>query len=771
LRHTVRGGRGASFWLMCAALAASGYAADVHGAPGETAAASPSQLDEWNRTLIQLRESVWQVYEATAALGKDPRGRTIADDLNEWVVAEDARVQLTTLGTEAERQYRAGNGKQAGATLESGRSLLEEQARRLSLVNYYWQQSVPLNRLRDLWLRVAEQAPERAAARSRERMHLLEAALVENYAASTTWEALTRQIEALKRGYNQERVRLAGLVSEQRAAAGDAPPQRQRLRPCPEKSEAPVSSSTSADRPTQIRKDPPAEQFYPASARKYEISGKVTLHLTITSTGCMVQSQVVRSSGAPELDDAASALAEYTDFLPALREGRPIESRPERTVNFMFEDEERKAEAAKNPSTVDRLVDRLVDSGSASLDRGELDSALRDFDQALETDPSSAMALADRGMTYFWKNDNEKARRDFDAAYSFDPENAVVFRGRAMLALRGNEYASAIAAFTTSLELDRLNLFALQWRAQAYFRGNELGKALADATEVIRLKPSSVDMYAFRAMLYRAQKRFDLALAEADAVVTAAPTEARAYAVAGTIYSAGGKSDEAMHAFDRAVEMQPTESTYLTRARYRRREDKSGRRADIDAALNLNSHSTSALSMLARWQIDNGDFDGAAATVNAALTKQLDSPHFLLLRGVAYAKSNRADLADSDFQLARAKAAKPSDFNSICWDLATSGVQLSFALASCDAAIAMLPNEPSFLDSRAFVLLRLGRYAEAIAGYDAALKMRAASAESLYGRALAKRHRDGNAALADIQAALALDANVGERFHGYGLEM
>jgi TonB family protein len=347
LRHAVRGGRGASFWLMCAALAASGYAPDVHGGPEETAGASPSQLDEWNRGLIRLRESVWQVYEATAALGKDPRGRTIADDLNEWLVTEDTRAQLTRLGAEAERQYRAGNGKQAGATLESGRSLMEEQARRLSLVNYYWQQSVPLNRHRDLWLRVVEQAPEGPAARSRERMHLLEAALVENYAASTTWEALYRQIEALKHGYNQERVKLAALLSGQRAAAGDTPPPRARLRPCPGKSAAPVSSGTSADRPTQILKDPPAEKFYPASARNYEISGKVTLQLTVTSTGCMVQSQVIRSSGAPELDDAASALAEYSEFLPALRAGRPIESRPERTVNFMFEDEEPENDFAK----------------------------------------------------------------------------------------------------------------------------------------------------------------------------------------------------------------------------------------------------------------------------------------------------------------------------------------------------------------------------------------------------------------------------------------
>jgi TonB family protein len=766
LRQRVHGGWEASFWLLCAAVAASGCAVDAHGAPGERAAASPSPLEEWNRSLIRLRESVWEVYEATAALGKDARGRTIADDLNEWVVTEDARVQLTSFGTEAERQYRAGSGKRAGATLESGRALIEEHERRLSLVNYYWQQTVPLNRHRDLWLRVVDQAPEGVAARSRERMHLLEAALVENYSASTTWEALTGQIEALKGGYNQERVKLAVLVGEQRAAAGDTPPPRERFRPCPEKSEARVSSSASADRPTQILKDPPAEQFYPASARKYEISGKVTLHLTITATGCMVQSQVIRSSGAPELDDAAIALAEYTEFLPALRAGRPIESRPDRTVNFMFENEE--AEASKNRST----VERLIGSGSASVDRGELDSALRDFDQALEADPSSAMALADRGMTYFWKNNSENARRDFDAAHSIDPENAVVFRGRGMLAFKGNEYASAITAFTASLELDRGNLFALQWRAQAYFRANALGKALADATEIIQLKPSSFDAYTFRAMLFRAQKKFDLALGEADAVVAAAPAEAKAYAVAGTIYSAGGKKVEAMRAFDRAVEMQPVESTYLTRARFRRREDMSGRRADIDAALELNSHSTTALSMLAQLQIDGGDFDGAVATVNTALTKQPESPYFLSLRGVAYAKSSRVELAESDFHAARAKAAKPSDFNGICWELATSGVQLSLALASCDAAIAVSPNEPAFLDSRAFVLLRLGRHDEAIAGYDAALKMRAASAESLYGRGLAKRYTgNGSAADADIQAALALDANVGERFDGYGLRM
>ena len=68
------------------------------------------------------------------------------------------------------------------------------------------------------------------------------------------------------------------------------------------------------------------------------------------------------------------------------------------------------------------------------------------------------------------------------------------------------------------------------------------------------------------------------------------------------------------------------------------------------------------------------------------------------------------------------------------------------------------------------MLLRLGRFQDAIDAYNAAIETRPRQAQSLYGRGLAKlrlnRREEGEA---DLAAARTEFAKVDEEFAGYGL--
>jgi tetratricopeptide (TPR) repeat protein len=74
------------------------------------------------------------------------------------------------------------------------------------------------------------------------------------------------------------------------------------------------------------------------------------------------------------------------------------------------------------------------------------------------------------------------------------------------------------------------------------------------------------------------------------------------------------------------------------------------------------------------------------------------------------------------------------------------------------------------LDSRAFVHLRAHRLDQAVADYDASLKIEPNKASSLYGRGMAKRRKgafeEGNA---DIAAARAAKPDITAEFTRYGL--
>ena len=177
------------------------------------------------------------------------------------------------------------------------------------------------------------------------------------------------------------------------------------------------------------------------------------------------------------------------------------------------------------------------------------------------------------------------------------------------------------------------------------------------------------------------------------------------------------------------------------------------------------------LMLLASIQSEVGHFDAALVTLNKAVAIRGETFELLSMRGVAHAKNHDQASSQSDIAAARAKAYNSADLNNLCWSLATAGVELDSALSACEAAIALQPRGSEALDSRGFVLLRLGRYAEAIASYDAALDAKPTSAASLYGRGLAKQ-RSGDQAGADrdMKLAVVFDRHIGGTFERYGLK-
>jgi Flp pilus assembly protein TadD len=138
---------------------------------------------------------------------------------------------------------------------------------------------------------------------------------------------------------------------------------------------------------------------------------------------------------------------------------------------------------------------------------------------------------------------------------------------------------------------------------------------------------------------------------------------------------------------------------------------------------------------------------------------------------VAYEKSGQQALAQTDFAKATALAKRPAGLNNLCWALATADVALASAHDDCNAAVAKAPTDVAVLDSQGFVLMRLGRYDQAIAAYDAGLKLDPLEADSLYGRGICEL-RVGKKARgrSDIKAATALSFWVADEFAHYGVQ-
>jgi tetratricopeptide (TPR) repeat protein len=427
-----------------------------------------------------------------------------------------------------------------------------------------------------------------------------------------------------------------------------------------------------------------------------------------------------------------------------------------------------KALLASNPTTAKEYETR----GSTLLDQAKFDEALSDFDHAVNIDPKDSAALALRGLAHVWKDQFEPAAKDLDAANAINSRNAVVFRARGLMAQKKGAYRDAVAAYTTALDIEPANSFALSHRAEAHYAAGELEPALSDAAAALKESPKLVPSYLLRAGILIRQGKPDAAATEADALAAAVPDNNYAQVAAGNIYASVHRDAEAMRAFDRAIAIKPEGYIYLNRALHRPTTDLDGRRTDIDAAIAMDPKLTQAVSAKADLQTEQGDFAGAAATYSKGLAGAPENIGLLLGRGIAYARAGDGALADKDFAAARARANQPGLLNNLCWAKATAGVALESALDDCNTALAKAPDNSAILDSRALVLLRLGRLDDAIADYDRALATRPTQSTSLFGRAVAWA-RKGDKAKSDADAAAArqADPNVVTTFERYGVRL
>jgi len=417
-------------------------------------------------------------------------------------------------------------------------------------------------------------------------------------------------------------------------------------------------------------------------------------------------------------------------------------------------------------------VQSRLQRGYFLVEQGRFDEAIRDFSAVLSADARNEDALANRGLAYAWQDKAADARKDLDAAALLNPRNAVVMRARGLLSEKAAKPQEAIKAYTTALEIEPENVWSLLRRATLNRQLNKDDEALADAAAVIRLIPSSPEPYLLRANILRGRGDIAGAMAEAKALIAAQPDNSYALVTAARIFSAGRAEKEAKAAFDEAIAIKPEAFIYLNRGHARPRADLVGRRADFEAALKLDPTSDEALLALAAVLRESGNNAAAITRISDRLKAKPGFPPLLLARGIAYASDGRNDLADKDFAAARAKADTAGSLNELCWSKAVAGVALKTALAECDASLALKPESSATLDSRAFVLLRLGRIDEALSAYDRALALTPMQSASLYGRAIGYA-RKGDKARSDADAAAArkLYPDIDADFASYGISL
>ncbi|HEY4546190.1 MAG TPA: tetratricopeptide repeat protein [Pedomonas sp.] len=465
---------------------------------------------------------------------------------------------------------------------------------------------------------------------------------------------------------------------------------------------------------------------------------------------------------AKEAPAAQAALRKLADQTVYLR----------KPINYLRTEEEIKATVNSDPTTVEQYLER----GYALAQLERYREAVEDFTRALEFKPGDPQILAFRGLANAWAGNIEAAAGDLDAANKLAPNMPVVHLGYARIAMNKREFQDAVKAYTKAKELNPEDSYPLVERAAAYFEQKDYEAALRDSVAVLSTENlpvvALVKMRLLRANVFKRQGKKSEAAAEAVALAQSAPNSHYAQLAVANIYSGLGQKAEALKAYDRAFSIAPDPYVYLNRAQYLPDVSTEERIVDLDKALKLNPEMREALEEKARLQTQAKNYAGAIDTYTKLIALAPEEINLLKLRGHAYARLGNTPLARQDFASARAKSVTAIDFNELCWHQATAGFDLETALADCNRALEKEPDHFAALDSRGFVLLRLGRLDEAIREFDRALAEAPGLPAALYGRAVALS-RKGDKARAEADAAAARKAypDVEKEYADYGLEL
>jgi tetratricopeptide (TPR) repeat protein len=263
---------------------------------------------------------------------------------------------------------------------------------------------------------------------------------------------------------------------------------------------------------------------------------------------------------------------------------------------------------------------------------------------------------------------------------------------------------------------------------------------------------------------------------KALADATGTPADASGFSRRGSASMARGDYPSAIADFTKAAELDPKEGRHL----YDRATARLGNRqpalavADLGGALKLKPTYREALLLRGQVYVASREPKLARTDFDTALSQAPTDTGLRIRIADIYVQAGQFETAVADFD--QAVAAVPTSewvadaLNGRCWARALWGKELEKALADCDAALKKEPRSPSFLDSRGLVLLRMGRFDEAIDSYDDAIRQQPKTAWSLYGRGLAKQHKGMKAeATADLQKALAIDPGLPAKAKRFGI--
>jgi tetratricopeptide (TPR) repeat protein len=230
--------------------------------------------------------------------------------------------------------------------------------------------------------------------------------------------------------------------------------------------------------------------------------------------------------------------------------------------------------------------------------KGDIDAALKDYDEAIRISPTSSSWWNNRANLYQKKRDADRALQDYNRSIELNANSAIVYGNRGNAYSNKRDYESALADYDKALQLNPRYTNAIANRGNAYRELRQFDKALADYEAALKIDSRFAYALSNRGALWTARKEYDKALADIGAAIAADPRSALAFLHRGNVRRAKKEYALALDDYDHAIWLDPRFSSAFAERGNTRRELKEWEKAhrDYDAALKIEPKSLTALT-------------------------------------------------------------------------------------------------------------------------------------------------------------------------------
>jgi len=174
--------------------------------------------------------------------------------------------------------------------------------------------------------------------------------------------------------------------------------------------------------------------------------------------------------------------------------------------------------AAMNISAI-QVAPAILNRGNAYAANGDLEGALRDYDEAINLNPKNAGAYVNRGLALARQGDVEGALKDYGQAITFNPQQWEAYFNRAAELRDCEKLREAIDDLNQVVKLNPEFTGAYINRASIYVRQGEFDKAIADYNTALLRDPNLADVYIARANIFVGRKKYQQAVSDLQTAV------------------------------------------------------------------------------------------------------------------------------------------------------------------------------------------------------------------------------------------------------------